>query len=95
MLIVSSGACTPLVLLAKSGSRQQQVAAMGCIWALAHGNANNKVNLALRKPPTPRDVTTEQACLRSAGAVTAIASLLKEQVSCLQCVSLRKRMACQ
>ncbi len=83
MLIVLSGAFTPLVLLAKSGSRQQQVAAMGCIWALAHGNANNKVNLAFSKPPTPRDVTPEQACLRSAGAVTAIASLLKEQVSCL------------
>ena len=91
-----AGAFAPLVLLAKSGSRQQQVVAMGCMWALAHGNANNKVNPALlRNTPAPQDITPEQACLRSLGAVTAIASLLKEQVSRLQCASFRERLVCQ
>jgi hypothetical protein len=42
-LIPRAGVFTPLVVLAKSGSREQQVVAMGCMWALAHGNANNKV----------------------------------------------------
>ncbi len=38
-----AGAFAPLVLLVKCGSRGQQTAAIGCMWALAHGNANNKV----------------------------------------------------
>jgi hypothetical protein len=42
-LMLRTGVFSPLVVLAKSGSREQQVVAMGCMWALVHGNANNKV----------------------------------------------------